>query len=108
MNKQVERHSGCLMLREEAERIASAIEKGHRKRERAEPKRDEREERERKRRLRLWATTDTQHTAVDRVLTSAAEGLLYFDTEHFFAPKVGLYFCFVAPTISPSERFCSF
>lgn len=108
MNKQVERHSGCLMLREEAERIASAIEKGHRKRERAEPKRDEREERERKRRLRLWATTDTQHTAVDRVLTSAAEGLLYFDTEHFFAPKVGLYFLLRCPDDFPVRAILQF
>lgn len=40
---------------------------------------------------RLWSTTDIQHTVIDRVLTSAAEGLLYFDTEHFFGNRVGLF-----------------
>ena len=108
MSEHAERHSGCLMLREEAERIASAIEKGLRKRRRTKPKEGERGERERKRHLRFWATMDTQHTAVDRVLTSAAEGLLYFDTEHFFAPKVGLYFLLRCPDNFPLKAILQF
>ncbi len=39
----------------------------------------------------LWETIDTLHTAVDRVAMGAAEGLLFYDTERFFAPKVGLF-----------------
>ena len=57
---------------------------------------------------RLWSTVDTQHTAVDRVLTSAAEGLLYFDTEHFFGERVGLFCLLNCPDefpIDPVIRF---
>ncbi|MFA0760235.1 MAG: hypothetical protein HZLCBSQH_000325 [Candidatus Fervidibacterota bacterium] len=57
---------------------------------------------------RFWSTVDTQHSAVDRVLTSAAEGLLYFDTEHFFAPKVGLYFLVHCPDDFPLEAILRF
>jgi CRISPR type III-A-associated RAMP protein Csm4 len=87
MSKQVEKHNGCLMTKEEAEKIVSAIEQALKKR----------------KHLQLWATMDTQHTAIDRVLTSAAEGLLYFDTEHFFASKVGLYFLLRCPDDFPLE-----
>jgi CRISPR-associated protein Csm4 len=121
MSKQVEKHSGCLMTSEEAEKIASTIEqaleklrKGEAKKKEAkkEDAREESTEKEdkdkRKRRLRLWATMDTQHTAVDRVLTSAAERLLYFDTEHFFAPSVGLYFLLRCPDDFPLEAVLRF
>jgi CRISPR type III-A-associated RAMP protein Csm4 len=121
MSKQVEKHSGCLMTSEEAEKIASTIEqaleklrkgkakKKEAKKEDAKEESTEKEDKgERKRRLRLWATMDTQHTAVDRVLTSAAEGLLYFDTEHFFAPSVGLYFLLRCPDDFPIEAVLRF
>jgi CRISPR type III-A-associated RAMP protein Csm4 len=121
MSKQVEKHSGCLMTNEEAEKIASTIEqaleklrkgeakKKEAKKEDAKEESTEKEDKgERKRRLRLWATMDTQHTAVDRVLTSAAEGLLYFDTEHFFAPSVGLYFLLRCPDDFPIEAVLRF
>jgi CRISPR-associated protein Csm4 len=121
MSKQVEKHSGCLMTSEEAEKIASTIEQALEKLRKGEAKkkeskkedaREESTEKEdkdkRKRRLRLWATMDTQHTAVDRVLTSAAERLLYFDTEHFFAPSVGLYFLLRCPDDFPLEAVLRF
>ncbi|MEM1552782.1 MAG: type III-A CRISPR-associated RAMP protein Csm4 [Candidatus Bathyarchaeia archaeon] len=57
---------------------------------------------------RLWTTVDTQHTAVDRVLASAAEGLLYFDTEHFFNTRVGLFFLLRCPDDFPIEPICRF
>ena len=57
---------------------------------------------------RFWSTMDTQHTAVDQVLTSAAEGLLYFDTEHFLAPKVWLYFLLRCPDDFPLEAVLRF
>lgn len=48
---------------------------------------------------RLWSTTDIQHAVIDRVLTSAAEGLLYFDTEHFSETASGCFsFCVVPKT----------
>lgn len=56
----------------------------------------------------LWSTTDIQHTAVDRVLTSAAEGLLYFDTEHFFSRRVGLFFLLRCPDDFPVEPIVRF
>lgn len=56
----------------------------------------------------IWVTTDTQHTAIDRVLASAAEGMLYFDNEHFFAPKVGLYFLLRCPDDFPVEAILRF
>jgi len=110
MSEHIEKHSNCLMLKEEAERIAPAIEKGLKKQKKVEPNKEGEEEHksERKRHLRLWATTDTLHTAVDRVLTSAAEGLLYFDTEHFFAPKVGLYFLLRCPDDFPFKAILQF
>lgn len=51
----------------------------------------------------LWRRVDVQHTAVDRVLTSAAEGLLYFDTEHFFGKRTGLFFLLRCPEEFPLE-----
>lgn len=80
MNGQVSIRSGCLISQEEVEKTPT----------------------------RFWSTADTQHTAVDRVLTSAAEGLLYFDTEHFFAPKVGLYFLLRCPDDFPIDAILRF
>jgi len=55
-----------------------------------------------------WQQMDIQHTAVDRVLTSAAEGLLYFDTEHFFGGRVGLFFLLRCPDGFPLEPVLRF
>ncbi len=51
----------------------------------------------------LWASVDVQHTAVDRVCLAAAEGLLFFDTEQFFAPRVGLFFLLCCPEDFPFQ-----
>lgn len=57
---------------------------------------------------RLWSTTDIQHTVIDRVLTSGAEGLLYFDTEHFFGNRVGLFFLLRCPEDFPIDSVVRF
>lgn len=51
----------------------------------------------------LWVEADIQHTAVDRLLTSAAERLLFFDTELFFGKRVGLFFFLRCPDEFPLE-----
>ncbi len=51
----------------------------------------------------FWDKIDVQHTAVDRVLTSAAEGLLYFDAEYFFGKGTGLFFLIRCPDNFPLE-----
>ncbi len=49
----------------------------------------------------LWETIDALHTAVDRVAMGAAEGSLFYDTERFFAPKVGLFVLIRCPEDFP-------
>ncbi|MFN3421059.1 MAG: type III-A CRISPR-associated RAMP protein Csm4, partial [Armatimonadota bacterium] len=57
---------------------------------------------------RFLKTADIQHTAIDRLLASAAEGLLYFDTEHFFGKRIGLFFLLRCPDDFPIDSVLRF